>query len=194
MLLTTAMPVTAAKEMNEPARLSQVLWGIAGAVRAIASILSFCTSGNQLIQIMPWLGTALLLSGISNILVYFTERKSKKCGRWGLADGLTAALLSIFLLFNQMTPVAVLPFFFCVWELFSGVLRIMEALELRDHKACGWQWLFIVGVLEIFSGAIALLKPVEEALTMHVVIGIVLAIQAAAFLHKAFVILHSGKG
>lgn len=70
----------------------------------------------------------------------------------------------------------------------------MEALELRDHKACGWQWFFIVGVLEIFSGAIALLKPVEEALTMHVVIGIVLAIQAAAFLHKAFVILHSGKG
>ena len=105
-----------------------------------------------------------------------------------LADGLTAALLSVFLLFNQMAPVAVIPFFFCVWELFSGILRLIEASEQKEQKIRGWQWFFTVGMMEMVAGVAALLKPVEEALTMHVVIGIVLLIQSAAFIHKAFVV------
>lgn len=64
----------------------------------------------------------------------------------------------------------------------------MESLEQRERQECGWKWFCSVGVLEIVSGVAGMLKPVEEALTMHVVIGFVLAIQAGAFCHKAVVI------
>lgn len=129
----------------------------------------------------------MLLSGASNVLLYFLGYRKKQRGRWMLADGLTAALLSLFLLFNQMAPAAVIPLFFGVWELFSGILRLMESGEQKEERLQGWQWFFAVGMLEILSGVAALLKPVEEMLTMHVVIGIVLLIQAVAFGHKAFV-------
>ncbi len=69
--------------------------------------------------------------------------------------------------------------------LFSGILRGMEATEQKAAGEHGWRWFCVVGIIEILAGCIALLKPVEEALTMHVTVGLVLLIQAAAFFHKA---------
>lgn len=168
--------------------MPQAVWAVSGIALGAASVLSFCAPGARLLQTVPWLGGAMLIAGGSNVFLYFKRYKSTPGGRWMLADGLTAALLSVFLLFNQMAPVAVIPFFFCVWELFSGVLRLMEAGEQKEQKIRGWQWFFTVGMIEIIAGVAALLKPVEEALTMHVVIGIVLLIQSVAFIHKAFVV------
>lgn len=174
------------KDKLEKTYLSQAIWAVSGIVLGAASVLSFCTPGAHLLQIVPWLGGAMLFAGSANVFLYFKRYKKTPGGRWMLADGMTAALLSVFLLFNQMAPVAVIPFFFCVWELFSGILRLMESGVQKEQNIQGWQWFFTVGMIEIIAGIAALLKPVEETLTTHVVIGIVLLIQSIAFIHKAF--------
>lgn len=165
--------------------LSQIVWLLSGLLLGAASVLSFASSGEKLKQIAPWLGSAMLIMGIGNILLYFYCLEKTPGAKWLLADSITAALLSIFPLFNQITSAAAIPFFFCVWDLFSGILRVMEATEQKEAGEQGWHWFCAVGILEILAGCVAFIKPVEETLTMHVTVGLVLLIQAVAFLHKA---------
>lgn len=167
------------------ARLPQIVWLLSGIFLGAAALLSFTSSGDKLIQIAPWLGSSMLTTGIANVILYFYCMKQTPGAKWLLADSITAALLSIFPLFNQITSAAAIPIFFCVWDLFSGILRMMESTEQKAAGEYGWRWFYIVGIIEILAGCIALIKPVEEALTMHVTVGLVLLIQAIAFWHKA---------
>ncbi len=164
---------------------SRIVWIVSGFILGAAAILSFLSSGEKLLNIAPWLGTAMLVAGMLNIVLYFWILRGEPGAKWLLADGMTAALLSIFPMFNQISSVAIVPFYFCVWDLFSGILRVMESAEEREEGGSGWSWFFGVGILEILAGVAALVKPVEEALKMHVVIGLVLLVQAVAFFHKA---------
>lgn len=163
----------------------QIIWLLSGVFLGTAAVLSFASSGGKLIRIAPWLGLSMLSTGIVNVFLYFYCLKQTPGAKWLLADSLTAALLSIFPLYNQITYAAAIPFFFCVWDLFSGILRVMESTEQRAAGEQGWRWFCIVGIIEILAGCTALVKPVEEALTMHVTVGLVLLIQAIAFFHKA---------
>ncbi|MGN0333576.1 MAG: HdeD family acid-resistance protein [Lachnospiraceae bacterium] len=167
--------------------LPQVVWLLSGIFLGVAALLSFASSGEKLIRIAPWLGLSMLATGIVNVILYFFCMKQTPGAKWLLADSITAALLSIFPLFNQITSAAAIPIFFCVWDLFSGILRMMESTEQKATGEHGWRWFYVVGVIEILTGCIALIKPVEEALTMHVTVGFVLLIQAIAFFHKASV-------
>lgn len=175
------------KKLNSP----EIVWTISGLILGAAAILSFASLGKRILEIVPWLGLAMLITGILNIILYMRCLKEKHSSKWLLADGMTAALLSIFPLFNQISFTAIIPFYFCVWDLFSGILRLMEATEQKGEK--GWRWFCTVGILEILAGVIALIKPVEETLKPHVIIGLVLLIQAAAFLYKAGVELSCNK-
>lgn len=163
----------------------KIVWLLSGIFLGAAAVLSFASSGGKLIRIAPWLGSSMLATGVVNVLLYFYCMKQTPGAKWLLADGVTAALLSIFPLFNQITLAAAIPFFFCVWDLFSGILRVMESAEQKEAGEHGWRWFCVVGIIEILAGCTALIKPVEEALTMHVTVGLVLLIQAVAFLHKA---------
>ena len=163
----------------------QIVWLLSGVLLSAAAVLSLVSSVGKLIQIAPWLGLSMLATGIANVILYFYNLRQTPGAKWLLADSITAALLSIFPLFNQITSAAAIPFFFCVWDLFSGILRVMESTEQKAAGEHGWRWFFVVGVIEILAGCIALIKPVEEALTMNVTVGLVLLIQAIAFFHKA---------
>lgn len=165
--------------------LPQIIWLLSGIILGAAAVLSFASSGEKLLRIAPWLGLSMLATGIANVILYFYCMKQTPGTKWLLADSITAALLSIFPLFNQITSAAAIPFFFCVWDLFSGILRLMESTEQKKAGERGWCWFCIVGIIEILAGCIALIKPVEEVLTMHVTVGLVLLIQAIAFFHKA---------
>lgn len=173
------------KTKESKTRMPLIVWLLSGILLGAAAILSFASSGRKLLRIAPWLGSSMLITGIANVILYFSCMKETPGAKWLLADSITAALLSIFPLFNQMTSAAAIPFFFCVWDLFSGILRLMESTEQKAAGERGWRWFCIVGIIEILAGCIGLIKPIEEALTMHVTVGLVLMIQSVAFFHKA---------
>lgn len=165
--------------------LPGIIWIVSGIALGAAAALCLTASSDRLTEIASWIGASMLISGGANIWLYFYCLKGSSEGKWLLADGLTATLLSVFPLFNEMILPAVIPFFFCVWDLFSGVLRVMESTEKRKVGVTGWKGSFFIGLIEMLASVIALLKPVEEALTMHIVVGLILLIQAVAFIFLA---------
>lgn len=103
---------------------------------------------------------------------------------------MATALLSVFLLFNQNVEAGQMPFFFGIWELFSGILKLIDSFELKQEKIGDWYRFTIVGVIEIVSGVSALLKPIDVFIGMHIVVAIILLIQSCGFLFKVLVYPH----
>lgn len=165
----------------------QVCWSIAQVVLIISGILALHNPGDKLVSISGYLGLAMLIAGGINVVVFVKKKKILHGSQWLLADGMSAILLSIFPLFNQMILPAVIPFFFGVWELFSGVLKVIDASELREERIDGWKWFRCIGCIEIVSGVAALLKPIEDFVGMNVVVAIIFFVQSCGFLFKILI-------
>ncbi len=165
----------------------QILWGIAALIMFAAAALSLATWNYSMRTIAVPLGIAMFSAGWINLFVYHKNYKKIHGCRWVLADGLCTTLLSVFLLFNRMVEAGMIPFFFGVWELFTGVLKIIDSRELRDEKIRGWHSFGVVGAIEIISGIASLLKPVDEFVGMHGVVAFVLFVQACGFLFKILI-------
>lgn len=168
----------------------QGLWTAAGLILLGSAVLTLIKWQSELVVLSTPLGLAMLIAGGINIFIYRKKQKTIHGSHWLLADGMSTALLSVFLLLNQMIYSALIPFFFGVWELFSGILKVIDSKELREEKTRGWYWFSGVGSVEIISGIAALLKPVDDFVGMHGVVAIVLIIQSCGYLFKILIYPH----
>ncbi|MBQ9751079.1 MAG: DUF308 domain-containing protein [Clostridia bacterium] len=162
----------------------QICWGWAALLLVCGSILSFATDGDRLLRIATPLGVIMLFAGLCNVLVYRKKRGELHGAPWLLADGMSTAMLSLFLLFNQMIIPTMIPFFFGVWELFSGILKFIDSRELKREGVHGWVIFFAISIIELVSGVAALLRPIEEFFGMNYIIGIILLVQCSGFVFK----------
>lgn len=102
-------------------------WLTAGIILLGSSFLALSPMADNLVSISHWFGLSMLFAGCTNIFVSCKKRNTIHGSKWVFVDGLSTALLSFFLLFNQMILPAMIPFFFGVWELFSGILKVVDA-------------------------------------------------------------------
>ncbi|MBQ7901794.1 MAG: DUF308 domain-containing protein [Clostridia bacterium] len=162
----------------------QLLWAVAGIALLTASLIVVNVPDGGLVPVAYKPGLAMLIAGVTNLVVYAIKGRHLHGSGWLLADGMCTACLSLFPLFNQMIIPAIIPFFFGVWELFSGILKVIEAKELRGEKISGWRWFLAIGSFELLSGIFSLFKPVDELVGINHVIAIILLVQSSGFLFK----------
>ena len=104
-----------------PTARVQFYWIFCALVLLLAGLHVVNVPDSELVAVANHLGIAMLFAGSINFVVYIKNRKAIHGCHWILADALTAVFLSVFPLFNTMIPPLVLPFFFGIWELFSGI-------------------------------------------------------------------------
>ena len=165
----------------------QVLWAIAGLLMLCGGILTALDGHEDLTDIAIPLGLAMVLAGNINMFIFHRKHDVIHGSILLLADGMITAFLSFFLLFNTMIEAKTIPFFFGIWELVCGVLKMIESWELRSHRYYGWHRFGIVGAIEIFSGVASLLKPVDDYLGMHFVVAMILFVQSLGYLFKILI-------
>ncbi len=168
----------------------QILWAVASLILLEAGLHVMNVPDNKLLSVAEHLGMSMLFAGCVNLFVYSRKKKDIHGSHWLLADGMSTALLSVFLLFNEIVLPAVIPFFFGIWELFSGILKFIDALELKDEGVTGWQWFEALGTFELLSGVFSMLKPIDEAVGMNHIIAIIFFVQCAGFVFKIFIYHH----
>lgn len=165
----------------------QGAWAAAGIALFIAGIHVINLPDSQLLTVAEHLGLAMFFAGFINLFVYSKKHKVIHGSHWLLADGMSTTLLSIFPLFNKMIIPVVIPFFFGIWELFSGILKFIESRELEEEGIHGWHRFMIIGMLELVSGVASLLKPIDDFVGMNHVIAIILFVQSCGFLFKILI-------
>lgn len=165
----------------------QSCWVIAMLLMIGGGVLTLLDGEKDLASVAFPLGIAMMLSGLINMWIYHKQSHIIHGSHWLLADALSTIFLSFFPLFNQMIQAATIPFFFGVWELFSGVLKLIDSTDLREHQYRGWHRFAIVGFIEIFSGVASLLKPIDDYLGMHIVVAGILFVQGLGYLFKILI-------
>ena len=166
--------------------LVQSCWTIAGIILTFSGLLALKTPNEEVVSIAAYLGVSMLAAGSLNLFVCLKKFNTLDGSRWLFADSLATILLSLFPIFNEIILPAMIPFFFGAWEIFSGIVKIIDSKELHDEKIKGWQSFSIIGGIEILSGTSAMIEPVDDFIGMHLVITMVFLVQAASFFIKAF--------
>lgn len=163
----------------------QLCWLTVSILLLCGGVFAITRHDSNLVILAKPLGTIMFLTGAINILVCDIKNHDIHGARWLIADGVTALLLSLFPLFNQMVWPIMIPFFFGMWELFSGILKVMDASELKNEKIHCWKAFAVIGWIELMSGTASLIKPFDDLVGFNRVIGIIFLVQSCGFLLKA---------
>lgn len=166
--------------------LMQSLWAIASAILLITGIGTLTIPDDRLFEYAQKLGIAMFIAGAINLFVCIKNEEEIHGARWLLTDGLITTLLSLFPIFNNLIQPVLILFFFSVWELFSGVLKVVDSKELKEDKVEGWQYILLIGGIELFSGIGAMVEPIDAVIGINRVISIIFIVQSAGFIIKAF--------
>lgn len=164
----------------------QLLWLLCCLLLLFAGIFVINKPDSVLYNISWELGVCMMFSGLINVFVYAKNKWYIHGARWLLADGLITVLLSIFPIIHNAVLPQVIPVFFGIWELTLGVLKFIEAIELRDEKIKGWIWFTAIGSFEMFSGLLSLIEPIDEAVGHNHVIALIFFVQSIGFIFKIF--------
>ena len=173
--------------INKSKKLSfvQSFWLCISILLFTGFIYEILHSDDNIFTLARPLGVIMFLSGSLNLIVCYIKSDTLCGSRWLIADGLTAVLLSFFPLFNQVIYPIMIPFFFGFWELFSGILKVMDSNELKKENIKCWTGFAIIGYTELVSGTFSMIKPIDEVVGLNSVIGIIFFIQSMGFLLKA---------
>lgn len=175
------------KHKPNPLTWVQISWALAGLALLAAALHVYNVPDNRLTSVASHLGVAMLFAGCVNLVVYYFQKDKIHGSHWLLADGMTSLLLSIFPLFNTVVLAAVIPFFFGIWELFSGIIKFVEATELHEEKIRGWRWFLLIGMFELVSGIGSMVKPIDDYVGMNHVISIILLVQSFGYIFKMLI-------
>ena len=172
----------------KPFRLAWVqwLWAFSALVLFLGGVFIINEPDYRLAFLASRLGLIMLFTGLSNLVVYFRKTNEIHGSRWLLTEGLSTSLLSLFPIFNEMVDPSIIPFFFGVWELFSGILEVVDAKELEEENIKMWYYFFAVGCAELLSGTAAMIEGVDHAVGINHVIAIIMFVQSCGFLFKIF--------
>lgn len=181
------------KKQNHKFSLVQFMWILGALSLLVGSVISLYTPNDKLLGIYFVLGFLMLIAGVINIFVYIQDKNPLDGAHWIIADGLSTTFLALFPLLNQVVSVQIIPFFFGAWELFSGIIKIVECIELQDYNLKGWKIFLAIGSVELFSGISSMIKPVDDLMGIHIVVSIIFLFQALGFVFKIMVFGHISK-
>ena len=125
------------------------------------------------------LAAALILQGIWLGIRYLRSEPMVRIVEARLAIGLIAVVTGALLAFNPETLREVLPFAWGLALLFGGFLKIQYAFDRKALGAEKWWILLILSGVSIAIGVISLMNPAFLGNRKEMVIGIMLAFEAA---------------
>ncbi|CCO10161.2 putative membrane protein [Carnobacterium maltaromaticum LMA28] len=121
------------------------------------------------------IGLLLGGNGLVEIFSFLQERKVWNISKWILFDGFASLIAGIFILFNPGIAQSTLIIAFAIWVLFSGVMRLLTAISIKDFP--GWTWLLTLGIIAILFAIFSFFTPILVGIVLGFILGFFFIIQ-----------------
>jgi len=141
---------------------------------AILGIALLFVPIENLNKIAGYIGIAMILSGISEIVAYYSKEKKRRYSVI-LGSGIIAAMLGILAMFGRGNDavMAILPIIFAAWIVSVSIPKIIVVSSKKAEGCPFWLIMLCLGGLGIVFGTLVLL---------HLVISTSIAIYSLAFM------------
>ncbi len=149
---------------------------IVGLVAIAAGIIVFINPVASYLAVALWLGVAVLLSGIFNLIQCFSTDNSFVRNAWVVIAAIVDIIIGVALMFNTLFAVVMLPLLFGIWLLCRGVVVLVQGLDLRSYRIRNAGWVILGAVVMIAISFVVLLLPESfgiEALILFIGIAFV---------------------
>ena len=145
--------------------------GLRGLAAIIFGILALLVPGITLIALIILFGAYALVDGVIATGVAIRGRAIMRNWGWLLVEGIIGILIGILTFVWPSLTALLLLTFIAVWAIITGVMEIVQAIELR--RVIRNEWLLILGgVVSVIFGLVLFLFPRTGALALITVIGI----------------------
>ncbi len=151
---------------------------LGGVLLILSSFFIFQRPIANLVTMAFVLSFIMLFNGVSEIILYFTEKKENK-KTWTLINGILTVLIAIWLLTSSFVEMTlVLPTIFAFWIMMSGTIRLVTGIHVKETL------LTILGIIGIILGFILLYHPLFSGLMISYMV-------AGTFLYQGIVAIVS---
>lgn len=144
---------------------------VSGVILTLTGIWCIARSGTTFLAMAFILGIAMLIHGIMSIVSCITEKRYGFASGYVLADGIITLILSVAVLSDQLVADAMIPMFFGMWLLFSGMMHVMQAIVVRGFEERNWRLGLIFGIIAMLVGVTAFIYPVTAKLAPVLLLG-----------------------
>lgn len=147
---------------------------ISGILIVIIGITMFFTPLDNLVLLALAIGISILISGISEIVSYFSRPKNGRSG-WILVSGAVSILFGIWTIFGKgsVALAGILPIGFALWVMVSSIFRIAGAVSLNEGSP-QWSWFLVFGILGVVLGIVLLFAPLLSGIIVSCIIAVML--------------------
>jgi uncharacterized membrane protein HdeD (DUF308 family) len=151
-----------------------------GAILIILGVLSIIYPFVVLLTTAVFMGVGFLLSGLNNLIPYFSMRDNPLRPQWLLPLGIVDVIFGLFFLSHIGLAVFALTTLLGVWVLLTGCLRAYISFKIKAAGAQKW-WMMLLSAAAMLALSAALLaNPGVEGVLLALLAGLSLMIAGAA--------------
>ena len=144
---------------------------VRGVLLLLLAILAFVNPGGTAQAFVLYSSILLMIEGVMTAISAFLVQ-SRDENRWFvLLEGVLTAVIGFLLFRSSVAVVLGFAFLFGAWMIFSGVMKVALAIQLRKEIE-GEFWLGLAGVAGIVFGVIIFAQPGIGVATLLAIIGI----------------------
>lgn len=125
----------------------------------IVGILLFSNPSGVVKFITYIIGALFIIMGISKIFSYYRMSKKMNINNTGdLILGIVTGIIGIIVIFCSSAIEFVIRIIMGGWILYSGIVKLMYSLKLKEFKVTSWIYILIVSILMIICGLYIIIK------------------------------------
>jgi len=143
-------------------------WGaiaLRGFIAVLFGVVAIVWPGPTVAVLVILLGAFALVEGVTNIVAGVRGRQA-----WALAEGIISVVVGIVIVVWPAITALALLYVVAAWAIFTGIVRIVAAVQLRRVIRNEWL-LFGSGLASIIFGAIAAVFPGAGLLALIWLLG-----------------------
>ena len=148
-----------------------------GILFVITSVWCFAHPGGTFLSLAFLLGVVMILQGISGIFAYRVVKKKMNHAGYFLSEAILTIILGVIVLSNQLSTDAMIPMFFGMWIIFTGIMRIVQSLHMDRKESKTWIWILGLGIISTLAGIYAFFNPILAGITVVMLIAISFLLQ-----------------
>ena len=142
----------------------------------IISIFLIAKPSESLSAITIIIGAVITISGIVELISYFTSPKELKAFSLKLIIGVVLLALGIIVIVNASTINALFTAIIGIWIVIESIIKLQIAFNLRDLANSNWKVLVILSIITILVGVLIILNPFGTIVAVGRISGIMLLI------------------